>query len=96
VEGSSSKDLVSIILKAVVEMELSDEQIQGLSYGLSYVLWKLEKLVEEKGGIGFNDIKDTFVRFADILELRKMIPSTAVKPFIDITMEEYHKLYIKR
>jgi len=77
-------------------MELSEEQIQGIVLSFSYALSNLTKLSETKMGIRQEDVKDTITKLANILELRGMISSTAIKPFIEKTMEEYSKLYLIR
>ena len=77
-------------------MELSEDQTQGITLSFSYALWNLTKLSEKKVGIRQDDVKDTIAKLADILELRGMISSTAIKPFIEKTMEEYSKLYLIR
>jgi hypothetical protein len=77
-------------------MELSEEQTQGIVLSFSYALSNLTKLTEKKGSIRYGDVRDAIAKFADILELRGMILSTAIKPFIEKTMEEYSKSYLRR
>ena len=77
-------------------MELSEEQTQGLALSLSYALWNLMKSLEENKEVKLNDVKDAIKKFVDILELRGILSSKAIKPFIEKTMEEYSRLYIMK